>query len=56
MNPPANAALMPALIPVQAPVKTEDFTFEKLPLKPREVWGSRVTLAQPSHQNVSAQD
>lgn len=52
MDPLVNAALMAALIPLQAPVKTEGFTctLEKLPLKAHEVWESCVTLAQPSYQ------
>lgn len=47
------------IIPLQAPVKTEKFTctLETLLLKTREVWESRVTLAQPSYQkNMSARD
>lgn len=54
MDRPVNAALMP-VIPLQAPVKTEEFTctFEKLPLKPREVWESRVTqLSRATKKHV----
>lgn len=52
MDPLVNAALMAALIPLQASVKTDEFTstFEKLPFKPRKVWESCVALAQPSYQ------